>query len=43
MALIQFTRNYEDPNTDQGFQFEFLCDRYVNGFKYCPEWGASQS
>lgn len=27
MALIQFTRNYNDLSTDQGFQFEFYCDR----------------
>jgi len=33
MALIQFTRNYQDLSTDQGFQFEFFCDRCGNGFQ----------
>ncbi len=30
---IQFTRNYEDKSTDQGFQFEFFCDRCGNGYR----------
>lgn len=30
---IQFTRNYSDLSTDQGFQFEFYCDRCGNGFR----------
>jgi membrane protease subunit (stomatin/prohibitin family) len=30
---IEFTRNYRDDSTDQGFQFEFLCDRCGNGFR----------
>ena len=33
MALIQFTRNHNDSSTDQGFQFEFLCDRCGNGYQ----------
>jgi RNA polymerase subunit RPABC4/transcription elongation factor Spt4 len=32
MALIQFTRNHTDHSTDQGYQFEFFCDRCGNGF-----------
>jgi hypothetical protein len=31
MAMIQFTRNYHDHSNDQGFQFEFLCDKCGNG------------
>lgn len=30
---IQFTRNYSDQSTNQGFQFEFYCDRCGNGFR----------
>jgi len=30
---IEFTRNYSDLSTDQGFQFEFFCDRCGNGFR----------
>jgi ribosomal protein S27AE len=30
---IQFTRNYSDLSTEQGFQFEFYCDRCGNGFR----------
>jgi len=33
MALIQFTRNYNDQSTDAGFQFEFHCDRCGNGYQ----------
>jgi len=33
MALIQFTRNYNDLSTDAGFQFEFSCDRCGNGYQ----------
>lgn len=33
MALIQFTRNYQDLSTDQGFQFEFFCDKCGNGYQ----------
>jgi hypothetical protein len=43
MALIQFTRNYQDLSTDQGYQFEFSCDRCGNGVKLCPECRANQS
>ena len=32
MSLIQFTENYEDLSTDQGFQFKFFCDRCRNGY-----------
>ncbi|HEX9366020.1 MAG TPA: zinc ribbon domain-containing protein [Vicinamibacterales bacterium] len=32
MALIQFTENYEDLSTDQGYQFKFFCDRCRNGY-----------
>jgi hypothetical protein len=30
---FQFTRNYNDLSTEQGFQFEFNCDRCGNGFR----------
>jgi hypothetical protein len=33
MALIQFTRSYNDLSTDAGFQFEFYCDRCGNGYQ----------
>lgn len=33
MALIKFTRNYNDKSTDTGFQFEFFCDRCGNGYE----------
>jgi hypothetical protein len=33
MALIQFTRNHQDQSTDNGFQFEFYCDRCGNGYQ----------
>ena len=32
MSLIQFTRNHTDHSTDNGYQFEFFCDRCGNGF-----------
>jgi membrane protease subunit (stomatin/prohibitin family) len=32
-ARIEFTRNYSDLSTDQGFQFEFFCDRCSNGYR----------
>jgi len=28
MSLIKFVRNHNDLGTDDGFQFEFFCDRY---------------
>lgn len=31
MAMIQFTRNYSDHSNNQGFQFEFNCDKCGNG------------
>ncbi|MGW8249168.1 MAG: zinc ribbon domain-containing protein [Anaerolineales bacterium] len=30
---IQFTRNYSDLSTNQGFQFEFFCDRCGTGYR----------
>jgi membrane protease subunit (stomatin/prohibitin family) len=33
MSKIEFTRNYNDLSTDQGFQFEFLCDRCGTGYR----------
>ena len=33
MAKIEFTKNYSDLSTDQGFQFEFNCDRCGSGFR----------
>ncbi|MGB8644277.1 MAG: zinc ribbon domain-containing protein [Anaerolineae bacterium] len=33
MALIKFTRNYQDHSTDAGYQFEFFCDRCGTGYK----------
>ena len=33
MALIKFTRNYNDLSTDRGFQFEFFCDRCGSGYQ----------
>jgi membrane protease subunit (stomatin/prohibitin family) len=30
---LEFTRNYSDLSTSQGFQFEFYCDRCNNGFR----------
>ncbi len=31
MAMIQFTKNFSDHSNDQGFQFEFHCDKCGNG------------
>jgi Double zinc ribbon len=33
MGKIQFTRNYSDLSTNQGFQFEFFCDRCGTGHR----------
>jgi membrane protease subunit (stomatin/prohibitin family) len=30
---IEFTRNYSNHSTDQGFQFEFFCNRCGNGYR----------
>jgi membrane protease subunit (stomatin/prohibitin family) len=30
---IEFVRDYSDQSTDQGFQFEFQCDRCSSGFR----------
>lgn len=32
MPAIEFTDNYEDLSTDQGFQFKFRCERCGDGF-----------
>jgi hypothetical protein len=32
MPVIEFTDNYEDLSTDQGFQFKFHCERCGDGF-----------
>jgi hypothetical protein len=32
MAVIEFTDNYQDLSTDQGFQFKFHCERCGDGF-----------
>src|SRR4051812_7335977 len=32
MALIEFVANYSDRSNDQGFQFEFHCDKCQNGY-----------
>jgi hypothetical protein len=32
MAMIQFTKNHSDHSNDQGFQFEFFCDKCGNGY-----------
>ena len=33
MEEIEFTRNYNDHSTPQGFQFEFNCNRCGNGYR----------
>jgi hypothetical protein len=30
---MEFTSNYQDLSTDQGFQFEFYCDRCSTGYR----------
>ncbi len=30
---VEFTRNYSDLSTQNGFQFEFFCDRCGNGYR----------
>ncbi|MDA8217846.1 MAG: hypothetical protein M0Z94_09555, partial [Dehalococcoidales bacterium] len=30
---FEFVRNYNDLSTDQGFQFEFFCDRCGRGYR----------
>jgi hypothetical protein len=32
MGLIQFTENYDDLSTDNGYQFKFYCDKCRNGY-----------
>ena len=32
-SRIEFTRNYADQSTNQGFQFEFYCDRCGTGYR----------
>lgn len=33
MSKIEFTRNHSDLSTNQGFQFEFFCDRCGTGYR----------
>src|SRR5438132_1636816 len=33
MSMTPFTRNYTDHSNDQGFQFEFHCDKCGNGWR----------
>ncbi len=33
MGKIAFSNNYNDLSTDEGFQFEFMCDRCGTGFR----------
>ena len=33
MEEIEFSRNYTDHSTNQGFQFEFICNRCGNGYR----------
>lgn len=33
MQEIEFTHNYSDHSTNQGFQFEFTCNRCGNGYR----------
>src|SRR5687767_2508711 len=33
MANQSFTKNYRDHSNDQGYQFEFFCDKCGNGFR----------
>lgn len=33
MSKIEFTTNYSDLSTDEGFQFEFFCDRCGTGYR----------
>ena len=30
---IEFTRNYSDLSTNQGFQYEFYCNRCGSGYR----------
>src|SRR4029078_6526911 len=32
MGMIQFTENYEDLSTDQGYQFKFYFHKFRNGY-----------
>jgi membrane protease subunit (stomatin/prohibitin family) len=40
MAHVEFTDNYQDLSTDQGFQFKFMCESCGNG--YMSSWQANQ-
>ena len=33
MTKIEFTNNYRDFSTEQGFQFEFNCERCGTGYR----------
>jgi hypothetical protein len=41
--LIEFTGNYNDLSTQQGFQWEFFCERCGNGYRsaFRPACGAA--
>ena len=39
MAVIEFTDNFEDLSTDQGFQFKFHCERCGEVAAKCPDCG----
>lgn len=40
MSRIEFTENYQDLSTDNGFQFKFFCDSCGNG--YMSSWKANK-
>jgi hypothetical protein len=40
MAHIEFTNNYEDLSTENGFQFKFICESCNNG--YLSSWRANK-
>ena len=33
MGMVGFTDNYQDRSTQEGYQFEFFCERCGNGYK----------
>lgn len=41
VALIKFTRNYDELSNDNGFQFKFYCDRCGNGYESLFEASAT--
>ena len=40
MSQIEFTDNYQDLSTDNGFQFKFFCQGCGNG--YMSSWQANK-